>query len=367
MGDLTIADTPEALTAEWLTDALRSSGRLGGATVRSASARPLGTGQMSDSLRVEVTYDGETDLPTTMVAKQPAADPTSRATGLSLRSYEKEVRFYQELAPTLGVSVPSVYHADIDPETGSFVLLLEDLAPAEQGDQLAGCTVEEAASALAGLVPLQATRWGDPELHATEWLAGDPDTNRAFMAMALPMFWEGFRERYANQLEPHVLAVGDPLFSSFNDYLEPFVDIPLTVVHGDYRLDNLLFRGSELRGIVDWQTVTVGGNMLDVSYFIGAGLREEDRRPNEEALVRGYYDALVAAGVSDFGWERCWWGYRRTSFAGLVMAVGASMLVEQTERGDAMFMTMAHRHCRHALDLDAPDVIDPATAPAAHR
>ena len=34
------------------------------------------------------------------------------------------------------------------------------------------------------------------------------------------------------------------------------------------------------------------------------------------------------------------------------VAVAASMLVERTERGDQMFMAMAHRHARHALDLD---------------
>jgi hypothetical protein len=39
------------------------------------------------------------------------------------------------------------------------------------------------------------------------------------------------------------------------------------------------------------------------------------------------------------------------------MAVAASMLVERTERGDQMFMTMAARHARHALDLNAIDLL----------
>jgi len=34
------------------------------------------------------------------------------------------------------------------------------------------------------------------------------------------------------------------------------------------------------------------------------------------------------------------------------------MLVEQTERGDQMFVTTVGRHVRHALDLDAVDVIE---------
>jgi hypothetical protein len=33
------------------------------------------------------------------------------------------------------------------------------------------------------------------------------------------------------------------------------------------------------------------------------------------------------------------------------------MLVERTDRGDRMFLTMADRHARHALDLDAAEVL----------
>jgi hypothetical protein len=39
------------------------------------------------------------------------------------------------------------------------------------------------------------------------------------------------------------------------------------------------------------------------------------------------------------------------------MAVGASMLVERTPRGDEMFMTMARRHGAHILDLEAEDML----------
>jgi hypothetical protein len=293
-----------------------------------------------------------------MVAKLPAADETSRNTALSLGSYTKEVRFYQELAPSLPLQTPTVYHADIDPATASFVLLLEDLAPAEQGDQLLGCSLEHATSAVDELVNLHAPRWGDQDLLGIEWLAGDPETNRAFLAMMLPMFWDGFRERYADVLDPHAREVGEVLFINLERYLTPPAS-PITIVHGDYRLDNLLFDPTDnlLRGVVDWQTVTVGSAMQDVAYFIGAGLHAEDRRPNEEALVRRYHAALTAAGVDDLAWEQCWLDYRRGTFAGLVMAVAASMLVEQTERGDQMFLTMASRHSQHALDLGATDLI----------
>jgi hypothetical protein len=66
---------------------------------------------------------------------------------------------------------------------------------------------------------------------------------------------------------------------------------------------------------------------------------------------------MTSAGIN-LDWNHCWEQYRRHTFAGLVMAVAASMLVEQTDRGDEMFMAMANRHGRHALDLAAEALID---------
>ncbi|MDQ3293316.1 MAG: ecdysteroid 22-kinase family protein [Actinomycetota bacterium] len=349
-----IADTPEALTPAWLSEVL-------GAPVAAVSSSYVGTGQMCDSVRLTLGYEGPVpdDRPASVVAKLPAADPTSRATALQLRSYENEVRFYQQLAPELPMRTPAVFHADIDVETASFVLLLEDLAPAEQGDQLAGCTVERAQVAVDELVKLHAPRWGDRSLLELEWLARDPEQGRQLMLAMLPVFWSGFRDRYAERLGPEVHEVGDSLFTALDRYLVP-ADEHATVVHGDYRLDNLLFGGAGGGvpiAVVDWQTCAIGSALTDVAYFIGAGLLEDVRREAEGDLLRRYHDLLVVAGIDGYSWDRCQADYALGSFAGLVMALAASMLVERTARGDDMFMAMAHRHARHALDLDAPALL----------
>jgi aminoglycoside/choline kinase family phosphotransferase len=354
-----IAVTPDAITPAWLTDVLTRSGHLDGVQIVDVDVQALGTGQMCDSVRLTLRYDRATDAPSTVIAKLPAADPTSRGTALAMRSYEKEVRFYQELAPQLDVRTPGMYYADIDVTTAAFVLLLEDLAPAEQGDQLAGCPPEVAALAVRELVGLHAPRWDDRELTALDWLYGDPAQSRAFALALLPTLWIGFRERYTADLERHVIQAGDLLFAGLDAYIDPSGDVT-TVVHGDYRLDNLLFDprpGGTRIAVVDWQTCAVGPAASDVAYFIGAGLREDDRRAVEAALVRDYHGGLVAAGVDGYGWDRCWRDYRRGTWAGLLMAVGASMLVERTDRGDQMFLTMASRHARHALDLDAAELL----------
>jgi hypothetical protein len=354
-----IADTPGALTPGWLTATLRAGETIDSEVVVDVTLTSVGTGQMCDSARLHLTYDRPTTAPTTLIAKLPAADPTSRATALSLRSYEIEVRFYQELAPALPLRTPTVHHADIDVHTAAFVLLLEDLAPARQGDQLAGCSRRDAEVALDELVNLHAPRWADPSLTDIEWLHRDPDASEQMALALLPTLWEGFVERYADRLGDDVHEAGGALFADFERYVRAPSE-PHTVVHGDYRLDNLLF-GSGERGptvaVVDWQTCAHGPALADVAYFLGAGLLPDDRREHEIDLVQRYHRALVARGVADYPWTTCWDDHRRGTWAGLVMAVGASMLVERTVRGDDMFMAMAHRHARHALDLDAPALL----------
>jgi aminoglycoside phosphotransferase (APT) family kinase protein len=170
--------------------------------------------------------------------------------------------------------------------------------------------------------------------------------------------WADFRGRYAADLDAEVLTAGEVLFGRLDEHLGGGSG-PWTVVHGDYRLDNLLFHPDpeERVGVIDWQLCSHGPALDDVAYFLGAGLPGDERRAVEEDLVRQYHEGLEATGVTGFDWDRCWLEYRRGTWAGLIMAVAASMMVQRTDRGDQMFLTMARRHARHALDLDAPDVI----------
>jgi hypothetical protein len=347
----------QALTPEWLTSALAPL--LGDTRVHSVACAPVGTGQMSDCVRLTPTYDGPTAAPRSLIAKLPAADPTSRATAAALRNYEIEVSFYRQLAPQLPVRAPRCYHAHLDTTGTDFVLLLEDVAPARQGDQLAGCSVAQAAVAVEELPRLHAPRWGDQSLAGLGWLHRSPEEAVDFTSQLVAGLFGGFRDRYARRVDADIMALGERLMARLPSYLGDRPG-PWTVAHGDFRLDNLLF-GTDAVGppvvVVDWQTVTHGPGIGDLSYFLGAGLVPETRRSDEDDLVRAYHGALRAAGVEGLGWNECWTQYRRYSFGGLIMAIAASMLVEQTDRGDDMFVTMAQRHGRHAIDLEAERLI----------
>jgi aminoglycoside/choline kinase family phosphotransferase len=355
-----IAEHPAALDAGWLTRALQAGGALAPSReVVDVDRRLVGTGQMSDTYWLGVRYQKGGDGPAALIAKLPSTDPTSRQTAASLRSYETEVRFYQQLAPHLPVRTPKVYYADVNPDTAAFVLLLEDLTAGRPGDQLVGCQLATASLAIAELVKLHTPYWGDPALAQLEWLHRDPDAVRASYLELLPPLWAGFLDRYDDQLDDDVRDAGAVVFDHLDTYVVP-PSGPLTITHGDYRLDNLLFDaapGGVPVAVVDWQTCGHGPGPADLAYFVGAGLLPDLRREAERDLVASYHAGLVDACISSYGWDQCWTDYRRGTWSGLVMAVAASMLVQRTDRGDQMFLTMARRHARHALDLDAATTI----------
>ena len=348
MAELINGATPEELlTPEWLSDALDLP-------VAAVELTRVGTGQIGDCERVVITYREECDGPTSIVAKLPSHEPTSRAAGINLGTYKTETSFYRDLRDHVGIRAPYCYWVDFDEETGEFALLLEDLAPAVQGDQITGCTVDQAYLAVLELPKLHAPLWGDAKLNSYAWLSGGYGANPEMTAQFVGgMLFAGFKERYDGRIDDDIVALAERMFTRMVEMYD-LGDRPRSLQHSDYRLDNMLFgtdEGGPAIAVVDWQTVAGGYGIADLSYFIGAGLPLAERRANEEDLVRAYHEAMNASGV-DLTWDEVWWQYRRHTTTGLVMAIGASQLVGQTERGDDMFVAMAQGAGRQALDLD---------------
>lgn len=347
------------LTPERITAALRGGGSLApGARVVEVRTSQVGTGQMASCVRLELGFDTEADGPASIVAKIPAADEASRRAGAA-GAYATEVSFYQQLAPKVSIRVPRCYHAELGPEPGDFLLLLEDLAPAEQGDQLTGCSPDQAELAVVQSAGLHAPTWGAVDLReAHPWLVrAMVGTGAPGMGPVMEMLYPGFCERYEGRIDADVVALGHRLVGRLEHYYDKTG--PGSVIHGDYRLDNLLFGtpgGGPPVAVVDWQTHLWGDPVSDVSYFIGAGLLPEDRRNNERPLLESYRQALAAAGVA-LDADQCWKRYRLHAIAGWHMAVFASMVVVRTDRGDDMFCAMANRHGRQILDLDSESLL----------
>lgn len=351
--------TPQTVTARWLTERLREAGHAE-VEVLGFDAKRIGTGQIGQCIRYQLDLaGGAAGGPRSLIGKFPSDDPSSRQTGVMLRNYRKEVSFYRELQARVRIRTPRCYFAEIVGDGPEHMLLLEDLAPAEPGDQLRGCSPGVAQAAVLELVGLHAPSWCDASLRGIDWL-GEPNEpivqlGRSLYRAQLP----AFLERFAPRLEPDETRIIEQVAESQGPPFETLGDV-YGLVHVDYRLDNLMIdAGREPPGIavVDWQSLTLGSPLSDVAYFLGAGLLPEVRRAEERGIVAAYHGALEQAGVASYPVEDCWQDYRRGAFAGFAVTVVASVLVQQTERGDEMFTAMARRHARHALDLGAEEFL----------
>jgi hypothetical protein len=340
---------PDAVTTEWLTEVLRHGGAIGDdSNVASFDAKDIGTGQVGANVRFTMTYDG-TPGPTTIVCKFASRDEQSASTGVQTLTYETEVAFYRDLADTVEISRPHCYFVDIVHGTAQVVLVMEDLAPAEQGDQITGCSIEDATLAIDEVAKLHGPRWNDPTLRDLAWL--DRTATSGGMASMYTFFWDQFIERYRSTLDDVTIEHGQRLATALES-MRSHVPSAYTPIHYDYRLDNMLFGGPRKLIVVDWQTVQLGSGPYDVAYFLGNSFDAEVRRGCEESLVKRYHDALVGYGVTDFSLDECWTEYRRYAHASFVMAIFSSILVGRTDRGDAMFMAMANRSAQMAEDLE---------------
>lgn len=354
--------TVEQLNEEFLSDVLRDAG-YESVEVTQFDMTQIGTGQMGKCIRFRLQYaQSDTSYPRTLIGKFASDDPGSRLTGVTTRNYVREVGFYNNLASRLTIPIPKCFYAAVDEEGVEHFLLLEDLAPATQGDQIAGCSPELAESAVKQLVGLQGPTWCDASLKSANWLAReDLDAYHSLAKEAYQTLLPGFVDRFSSALTTSDVELFEQLgySTNFPVYL-PNEEI-FCLSHMDYRLDNFLINEQTkptLITVVDWEGVGVNQPLTDVAYLLGSSLLPDVRVEFEDKLVRAYHDALVRFGVSGFSWDECWSAYRRGSLHGFIVMVIAGMLVVQTERGDRMLHAMIQRHAQHAKDLNASEFLN---------
>ena len=341
--------SPDAMTVAWLGGVLGQPGRL-----KAFSAAKVGTGQMCDSYRLALEWEGGVAAPASVIAKCPSHDEASRNIAKLTGTYVKEVSWYRELAAGSGVAAPHCYHAEIAGDEVDFILILADLSPARQGDQLAG-------RGLAGLLPcieaaagLHALLWNDPRLDTLIWLTRD---NGDLVRALFPQLYTGFRERYADRLEPAKLHLGARIVERLDAYLSRQV-AARTIVHGDLRIDNILFApGGDRCWLVDWQTLGRGSGATDLAYLVGTSIADPFERAAADRPAFDHWVAELRARNLEPDVAALWDDYRVGALSGYFMAVFASMSVERTVRGDEMFALMAERPARQALALGSLDLL----------
>lgn len=350
--------TPRSLsdiTAEWLGSVLGLS--LDSVDVKQIAA---GEGFMGQLARVTL-HSTDPDAPASVIVKLPTADPGGQLIGQMMRVWEREHRFYQDIAPRMNIRVPQALANEADPAC----LVMEDLAPAVPGDHVAGATLDQAERAIDVLASHHAHWFEHEALESFDWMPGLDDPAVLTLGDTFAIGWPIFLERYEDELPERCLRWCEQFVPTIPEWIKTYASVPVTLTHGDFRLDNLFFVDDGTVAVIDWQMAMRAPGQADLVYFCANNLTPEMRRAHEDELIERYVAGLHAGGVpSDAVTVE---GLRRGYIDGMLfyaVSFGASLLTinPANERGVALFDALVRRTFAAVDDLDAGEVMGLAGA-----
>lgn len=133
-------------------------------------------------------------------------------------------------------------------------------------------------------------------------------------------FWSPILQKAA---EPEWIAMGERTRDLLLERLP--VDPDIGIFHGDFQTNNILFDGSEVVALIDWEISGIGANLMDIGWllFMNDGESWADGRglaqlPSFDGIVAWY---AAAAGrdvtLDDVAFYRALSGYRFGVISGL--------------------------------------------------
>ena len=133
-------------------------------TLKDFSFQAVGSGQVGDSYRLFLDWNNN-EGPETIIAKCSAKDLTSRQTAKNMNLYEIEAYWYNQYGNKIPIRCPEAYFVGLDKkDIGNFIMFMEDLSPARQISQMAGCNVNDIRLALDEVALLHKAHWDDNNL-----------------------------------------------------------------------------------------------------------------------------------------------------------------------------------------------------------
>lgn len=311
--------------------------------------------------RVHLAYAGSASGPQSVIVKLPTDAPPNRAIGMAFKFYEREGRFYSDLGNEVGLPVPLCHLAHTEPEHEEFVLVLEDLRHFAQTDQATGASLEHARLAVEAVARMHGRWWDDPRQDAFEWMPRiDGPLERDQTLEVYNDGWAPFLARFGDDLSSEQIEAGSLIRLKFPGVIDRLGRQPTTIVHGDYRIDNLFFDvTSPSRPLVaiDWQIAMRSRGLVDVAYFIGGSLRVDDRRRYERMLIDEYHAVLTSCGVRDYSAEDCWTDYRWSLLYATVYPVDAGSFDLPTDHAVSMVRHWATRFFAAVTDLECVELL----------
>ena len=339
----------EHVDAAWMAEAL-------GQSITAVQHEQIGEGiGVSSAVYRSSLTGGEVD---SVVVKLPALAEEAVFTSAVLRMYVREVRFFQNLADQSPIRVPKGYFGAVDEETSAFVQVMEDMGSMRVVDHNAGMSIDDAKRAIDELARWHARWWGQADAAVDRGDAvclSDP----VYPAVLPMVFAEGWEKVNAEMnVDPVIAAVGPGWTDWMPGALAGLADAPNTVIHGDYRADNILFDDDDNVVLLDFQLTGRGSGSYDLAYFITQSLAPELAATHETALFNRWIDGLISAGVPEGETTGLWDRYRDAALFCLVYPIVASRGMDLSdERQHGLVDNMNTRFVRAVDQLNLADLL----------
>ncbi len=295
------------IDAAWLTEALRDSGTLRAGRVTAVDVRSTDAFN-SSTVFVTATYAGvEPAPPRHLVVKRPSDNAWSRDAAIAEAAFYRYVETQPDHPPVFPVCLAAA----------DDLLVLVDLSathvePVNRAQTIAGQGVPSRAAldaAMAGLAAAHRYWWrGHPGPFEVAGWWGD-DGLFAEYARQCRAAWAATRSEMPARACPVYDRVLDGLEDWYDIALRPRRAGPLTLLHGDAYLSNMLVprEGSGPAVLLDWQSPTFDIGALDLANLCATFWTREQRRTHEARALRRYHECLAQP---DYPYDELWSDYR---------------------------------------------------------
>jgi len=347
-----IPDSTDEITADWLTAVLQHAGAIA-CRVREVESTHFGEGigTLSFMLRCRLVYDdprgGE---PASVVIKLEPKGEAYRKTVEYSRGFEREIRFYRDLAPQTPIRVPGFFYGDYN--THRAVIVLEDMGHLTTRNQVHGLHNSETVATARQIARLHAKYWNNDTHEALAWMPVHDER----LTMNYAECWDLFEDVYGLRIGKEAVAMGRRLRDAI-DWLRTEITVrPRTVCHGDLRADNLFFSSDgEDVVVIDWQLTTRSLGTVDVARLLGGSEPPTERSSHHMETFDAWYETLNDEGVTAYPYDTAIQDFRLAALVVLSVPVRVTTLwgPDPGGRQGQLLDAIATGMFASALEIDA--------------
>lgn len=346
----------EEITCDWIGEALRAGGVADFATATVLRTCVIGAerGFLSLTVRVEIDYASAPSdkVPTSMVVKLEPVGANFRDAERRYGAFDREIRFYREVAGRVPLRLPRIYYADASDD--GKVLLMEDLCAYRTLDQVHGMRHEEVIATVREAAKLHAAFASPGALDGLDWLP----LHDHFFDEGFAEHWPAFARCYELRIGRDAVRLGERVARNMRWLEERIAARPVTLIHGDLRADNLLFGDGGPRSeivVLDWQLANRSLAAIDIARVLGGSEPAAERRGHQLEVFTAWHEGLLRAGLTGYDFEDALSDFRLGVLYCLFIPVfGFTMVGSEPEGRTARLLdAIAERLYASAIELDA--------------